>query len=202
LQEFEFEPVGGTKTYRVDSRVVLATNENLSRAVAEGRFRQDLFYRINVINVELPPLRERISDIPRLAQHFLVEVSEEAGRKVSGFTEESLTALRRYHWPGNVRELQNVIERAVLLGKGSTIAADDFPAHVAAGAPLPLVSSSHQPLKQALGAPERQIILDALQANSWNRNATAEALGINRTTLYKKMKRLGVKDPRQAPAAY
>lgn len=202
LQEFEFEPVGGTKTFRVDSRVILATNENLSKAVAEGRFRQDLFYRVNVINVELPSLRERISDIPRLAQHFLDEVCQEAGKKVDGFTDEAMAALRRYQWPGNVRELQNVVERAVLLGKGSIIGPDDLPSHVAAGAPASVVCSSNQPLKQALGAPERQIILDALQANSWNRNATADALGINRTTLYKKMKRLGLRDPRQAAASF
>jgi DNA-binding NtrC family response regulator len=202
LQELAFEPVGGTKTFKIDTRVILATNENLTKAVADGRFRQDLFYRVNVINVELPALRERISDIPRLAQHFLDEVCEEAGKKVSGFTDEAMSALRRYQWPGNVRELQNVVERAVLLGKGSTIAPDDLPTHVAAGAPTALPSGSHQPLKQALGAPERQIILDALQANSWNRNATADALGINRTTLYKKMKRLGLKDPRQAATSF
>ncbi|MGE3777052.1 MAG: sigma-54-dependent transcriptional regulator, partial [Pirellulaceae bacterium] len=202
LQEFEFEPVGGTKTHRVDTRVILATNENLSKAVAEGRFRQDLYYRINVINVELPPLRERISDIPRLAHHFLEEVAAEAGRKIAGFTDDALAALRRYLWPGNVRELQNVIERAVLLGKGGHIGLDDLPSHVAVGAPVPLTGSSNQPLKQALGVPERQIILEALQANNWNRNATADALGINRTTLYKKMKRLGVKDPRHASATF
>lgn len=202
LQEFEFEPVGGTKTFHVDARVILATNDDLSKAVAEGRFRQDLFYRVNVINVELPPLRERISDIPRLAQHFLEEVCQEAGRSVDGFSEDALAALRRYQWPGNVRELQNVVERAVLLGKSTVIGPDDLPSHVAAGAPVSLPSGLHQPLKQALGAPERQIILDALQANSWNRNATADALGINRTTLYKKMKRLGLKDPRQTSATF
>jgi DNA-binding NtrC family response regulator len=137
-----------------------------------------------------------------LAQHFLDEVCEEAGKKVSGYTDEAMSALRRYQWPGNVRELQNVVERAVLLGKGTTISPDDLPSHVAVGAPSAMPSGSHQPLKQALGAPERQIILDALQANSWNRNATADALGINRTTLYKKMKRLGLKDPRQTAPSF
>jgi DNA-binding NtrC family response regulator len=202
LQELEFEPVGGTKTYKTDTRIVLATNDNLSRAVAEGRFRQDLYYRVNVINVELPPLRERISDIPRLAQHFLAEVCRDAGRPATTFSEESLAALRRYNWPGNVRELQNVVERAVLLGKGSVITPEDLPSHVAAGAPHALAASTNQPLKQALGAPERQIILETLLANNWNRNATADALGINRTTLYKKMKRLGLQDPRQSTLLY
>ena len=97
--------------------MILATNEDLGRAVAEGRFRQDLFYRINVINIELPPLRERISDIPLLAEHFLRQVCEDAGKNVRGFSDEAMAALQRYRWPGNVRELQNVIERAVLLGK-------------------------------------------------------------------------------------
>ena len=202
LQELEFEPVGGTKTYKVDTRVILATNENLSKAVAEGRFRQDLFYRVNVINIELPPLRERISDIPRLATHFLAEVCQEAGKPTSSFSEDSLAALRRYHWPGNVRELQNVVERAVLLGKGTIITPEDLPSHVAAGAPHVLAATSNQPLKQALGGPERQIILETLLANNWNRNATADALGINRTTLYKKMKRLGLNDPRQSIASF
>jgi DNA-binding NtrC family response regulator len=202
LQELEFEAVGGTKTHKIDTRVILATNENLSRAVTEGRFRQDLYYRVNVINIELPPLRERISDIPRLAQHFLDEVCKEAGKPVASFSDESLAALRRYNWPGNVRELQNVVERAVLLGKGTVIAPDDLPANVAAGAPHVLAASSNQPLKQALGAPERQIILETLMANNWNRNATADALGINRTTLYKKMKRLGLQDPRQSTLTF
>jgi transcriptional regulator with PAS, ATPase and Fis domain len=198
LQDFEFEQVGGTKTFRVDSRVILATNEDLSRAVTDGRFRQDLFYRINVINVELPPLRERISDIPLLARHFLETVCEEAGKHVSDFAEDALTALRRYSWPGNVRELQNVVERAVLLGKGSIVTLDDLPTHVTVGAPVTVQSASASSLKEAMDAPERQIILETLQANNWNRNATAEALGINRTTLYKKMKRLRLQDPRSA----
>ena len=198
LQDFEFEPVGGTNTFRVDSRVVLATNEELSQAVAEGRFRQDLFYRVNVINIELPSLRERISDIPLLAEHFLADVREESGRDVDGFSEEALASLRRYRWPGNVRELQNIVERAVLLGKGGMISVADLPSHLTSGTPITVEQTAGQSLKNALDAPERQIILDALQSNNWNRNATAEALGINRTTLYKKMKKLNVLDPRQS----
>ena len=127
LQDLEFEQVGGTKTFHVDTRVILATNDDLGRLVAEGRFRQDLFYRINVINVELPPLRERIADIPLLAEHFLRQVCEDSGKNVRGFTEEAMNALRGCRWPGNVRELQNVIERAVLLGKGPMLGIDDLP---------------------------------------------------------------------------
>lgn len=198
LQEFEFEPVGSTKTQRVDTRVILATNEDLSQAVQQGRFRQDLYYRINVINIELPPLRERLTDIPLLAQHFLARTAEETGKKSAAFREDALTALQRYNWPGNVRELQNVVERAVLLSRGSEIGVEDLPAHLAAGAPVGIAPATGKALKDAMEAPERQIILEVLELNHWNRNATADALGINRTTLYKKMKRLGLMEaPRQ-----
>src|SRR6185369_11892892 len=132
LQEFQFEQVGGNKTFEVDTRVILATNEDLGRLVAEGKFRQDLYYRVNVINIELPNLRERISDIPLLAEHFLREVCEESGKRLKKLGDDALSALRRYSWPGNVRELQNVIERAVLLGKSDTIGVDDLPRQIAA----------------------------------------------------------------------
>ncbi len=194
LQEFEFEPVGGTQTHRIDTRVVLATNEDLSTAVEEGRFRQDLYYRINVINVPLAPLRQRLSDIPLLAEHFLRRVCEDCGKPLAALDDEVVAALQRYTWPGNVRELQNVIERAVLLGKGPTIRLEDLPAELAGDHPIPVVRQGQQTLKQALEGPERRIILEVLEANGWNRNVTAETLGINRTTLYKKMKKLGLED--------
>ena len=195
LQELEFEPVGGTKTIRVDTRVILATNEDLTRAVSAGRFRQDLYYRINVINVELPPLRSRLTDIPLLAAHFLTRMREETGKNVEGFSDEAMAALQAYPWPGNVRELQNVVERAVLLGKSPVIAPDDLPRDLALAAPARPNRGGGHTLKEALEAPERQIILETLQQLNWNRNATAEQLGINRTTLYKKMKRLGLESP-------
>ena len=194
LQDLEFEQVGGTKTFHVDTRVILATNDDLSRMVADGKFRQDLYYRVNVINVELPPLRERIADIPLLAEHFLKQVCEETGKNVTGFTDEAMTAVQRYRWPGNVRELQNVIERAVLLGKESVIGVADLPATLITVGSVNLESAAGRTLKQSLENPERQIIREVLEANHWNRNLTAEMLGINRTTLYKKMKRLGLED--------
>jgi DNA-binding NtrC family response regulator len=197
LQELKFEQVGGTKTFEVDVRVVLATNEDLSRAVAEGRFRQDLYYRINVINIELPPLRSRPSDIPTLAQSFLEQVREDSRREATGFADDTMAALERYHWPGNVRELQNVVERAVLLGKGPVISVADLPAEVRGGNGAMISSSlGRKTLKEALEGPERQIIREVLDSNGWNRNLTADQLGINRTTLYKKMKRLGLEDGR------
>lgn len=198
LQDFEFEPVGGTKTQRVNTRVILATNENLSEAVAAGRFRQDLFYRINVINLELPPLRSRVSDIPQLAQFFLEKTRLECHRDVRGFRPETLALLQNYAWPGNVRELQNVVERVVLLGSTPWILPQDLPPHLcedfeesesALELDFTLTHGSVNSLKSSLNVPERQIILNALEANQWSRNLTAESLGINRTTLYKKMKK-------------
>ncbi len=192
LQDFEFEQVGGGETFHVDTRVILATNEDLAKAVAEGKFRQDLYFRINVINIELPPLRNRVADVPRLARHFLQRVCAESGKTVRDFTDEAMQALQRYRWPGNVRELQNIVERSVLLGKGDVIRPEDLPLSLQREtlSSMPLEPSAN--LKQALAAPERQIILDMLESNQWNRTQTAEALGINRTTLYKKMKRLGL----------
>ncbi|MBR0192235.1 MAG: sigma-54-dependent Fis family transcriptional regulator [Thermoguttaceae bacterium] len=198
LQDFEFEPVGGTKTQRVNTRVILATNEDLTEAVASGRFRQDLFYRINVINLELPPLRRRVADIPRLAQFFLEKTRIECHRDVRGFRPETLALLQNYTWPGNVRELQNVVERVVLLGSSPWILPQDLPPHLRedfqeSEAALELdftgASGARNSLKNSLNVPERQIILNALEANQWSRNLTAESLGINRTTLYKKMKK-------------
>ncbi|MCR5163690.1 MAG: sigma-54 dependent transcriptional regulator [Thermoguttaceae bacterium] len=198
LQDFEFEPVGGTKTQRVNTRVILATNEDLTEAVAAGRFRQDLFYRINVINLELPPLRRRVADIPRLAQFFLEKTRIECHRDVRGFRPETLALLQNYAWPGNVRELQNVVERVVLLGSSPWILPQDLPAHLREDFEEPEAAleldftgqnGTRNSLKNSLNVPERQIILNALEANQWNRNQTAESLGINRTTLYKKMKK-------------
>ncbi len=200
LQEFEFEQVGGTKTFKADTRVVLATNEDLNAAVAEGRFRQDLYYRINIINLQLPSLCERVHDIPALADYFLQKVCRETGRSFDGFDSQAMTSLQNYRWPGNVRELQNIIERAVLLGKQSRIGTEDLPAQVTEGiAPKNAVSmskgSQKLTLKEALEGPERQIILQTLRDNNWSRNATADQLGINRTTLYKKMRKLGLETP-------
>lgn len=199
LQEFEFEQVGGTKTFKTNTRVVLATNEDLEQAVAENRFRQDLFYRINVICLELPSLRERRSDIPTLATHFLKKICSEEGKSIEGFNRDAIEAMKDYKWPGNVRELQNIVERAALLGKGPELGVNDLPGHVSewfvpvAAMETP-VSGKRQTLKEALEGPERTIILQVLRENNWNRNETADQLGINRTTLYKKMKKLGLDD--------
>ncbi len=195
LQEFQFEQVGGGTTLDVDTRVVLATNEDLEQNVANGTFRQDLYYRINVITLELPPLRKRNNDIEALAEHFLINVCQETGKDVRGFEGPAISALQNYQWPGNVRELQNAVERAVLLSKNDTISLNDLPAHVTTGTQALVTSTpGTKTLKEALEEPERQIILQVLRENNWNRNSTAEQLGINRTTLYKKMKRLKLEE--------
>ena len=195
LQDREFEPVGGHKTHKVDVRLVLATNENLEEKVRRGEFRQDLYYRINVVTITQPPLRERIGDIPLLVDADVREFNAQTGKHVKGFDEEALQWLQQHHWPGNVRELVNVVERAVVLSKSDVIGVRDLPETLRTesleGRALAgrLVGGN---LKTALSHPERQLILEALDANGWNRQETARMLGINRTTLYKKMKRFDI----------
>jgi DNA-binding NtrC family response regulator len=186
LQDFEFEPVGGGDTRRVDARVILATNEHLDRLVADGRFRADLYWRINVVAIEMPPLRSRRDDILLLAHHFLSRATRMVPRDVEGFSPAAEEALQRHGWPGNVRELQHAVERAVLLGRGPLVELADLPA------PLQAPTTAAASLKQALADPERQLIMEALERNGWRRDAAARALGINRTSLYKKAKRLGM----------
>ena len=215
LQEKQFEPVGSTKTISVDVRFVLATNQPLAEQVAKGLFREDLFYRINVVNIKMPALRERSGDVPLLAEHFLAKWCKEAGRE-RALSPEAMEALRRYRWPGNVRELENAIERAVVLSRRPVMEVSDLPDTIvhaldaggpgaagaaleagddAAGAASPFRGAwTPMPLEQALLGPEKQILLAALKANHWNRQETARQLNINRTTLYKKMKLLGIDD--------
>ncbi|MEM8734766.1 MAG: sigma-54 dependent transcriptional regulator [Planctomycetota bacterium] len=195
LQDFQFEPVGSNDTFTVDTRCILATNENLEEAVRAGTFRQDLFYRINVIHLELPALRERSSDIPVLAEHFLQKSLADVKKDVDGFSDECLETLMNYEWPGNIRELENVVQRCVLLTKSPRIEVDLLPPSLIGNvARIPSFAriAKHQTLREALEGPERQIIEEVLRANSFSRNLTAEQLGINRTTLYKKMKKLGI----------
>ncbi len=203
LQDREFEPVGGNKTHKVDVRVILATNANLEDMVTSGTFRQDLYYRINVITLTQPPLRERIGDIPLLLEHFLSEFNSQNSKHIVGFSESAVQLLQRYNWPGNVRELVNVVERSVVLTKSNMITVEDLPDALRRQAALPDLGGSRQnntPLKAALANPERQILLDALEGHGWNRQSTARALGINRTTLYKKMKKFAIDFDKQMQA--
>jgi len=196
LQERAFEPVGSSETKTVDVRVLLASNVDLAQLVAEQKFRQDLYYRVNVVTVRMPSLRERLSDIPLLAGHFMRKFAQETGREVVGFSDAAMGSMQRYDWPGNVRELENAIERAVVLSRRPQIDVDDLPEPVQFfNAPRPAASRAGEafdtpmPLEQALEGPERRIIEAALHRNGWNRQNTAAELDINRTTLYKKMRK-------------
>ena len=194
LQDREFEAVGGNKTHKTDVRLILATNQDLLEMVDSGEFRQDLYYRINVVTITQPPLRERIGDIPLLLEHYLGTVGEQTGKGLKRFDEESMQYLQRYSWPGNVRELVNVVERAVVLSKGNMIRASELPDFVREEQTTQVVHNrlNNGGLKSALAEPERQLIIDALESNGWNRQNTAKTLGINRTTLYKKMKKYDI----------
>ncbi len=194
IQERAFEPVGSNETEHVDVRLVLASNVDLKTEVAAGRFREDLFYRINVVSIFLPPLKDRIGDIPLLADRFLHEYCSLPGRRLLSISDDAMRYLQAHDWPGNVRELENVIERAVVLTRGSEITVDDLPPGLASKRTVTGVDVEATPrsLKTALAGPERQVIEQALQRHQWSRQAAADELEINRTTLYKKMKKYGL----------
>lgn len=194
LQEKEFERVGGTETLKVDVRILAATNKDLARLVKEGGFREDLFFRLNVVSIWVPPLRERREDIPFLANHFVQKFRGEFNKQITGFSQEAMDLLCRYDWPGNVRELKNACQRAVVMSTGQVILPDDIPFSVQArnqGVETPEYSPG-MTLKEIVSDVERQVILKVLQENNWNRSTTAEALGINRRSLYAKMKEYGL----------
>ena len=198
IQERQFEPVGSNKTITVDTRVIVASNKNMLEEVKQDRFREDLYYRLNVITIDMPALGERPGDIALLAQHFMKNFCITHNRAKLGITSRAMETLQRYNWPGNVRELENVMERAVLLSKTDYITIEDIPLNVTSHETTP-VDQDYQDisLKNAIGEPEKKIIRAALEANNWNRQLTAKTLQINRTTLYKKMKKYGLEDEAQ-----
>jgi DNA-binding NtrC family response regulator len=192
IQERQFEPVGSEQTSTVDVRVVLATNVDLEAEVAAGRFREDLYYRVNVVNVVMPPLRTRIGDVALLADTFIERACAELNRPLAALTPAALARLESYDWPGNVRELQNAMERAVVLARSTDLDISDLPPKMRDLETAPAMSTAAMSLQDALAAPEKHIIEEALRSHAWNRQATAAALQINRTTLYKKMKKYGL----------
>ncbi|MHC4265222.1 MAG: sigma-54-dependent transcriptional regulator [Planctomycetota bacterium] len=194
LETRKFQPVGSTKTITVDTRILLATNRDLEQEVREGRFREDLYYRINVVIIKLPLLRERIGDVRLLAKHFMQKYSTQHNKEKLGITDEAMRYLERYNWPGNIRELENTIERAVLLSKGKFIGPEDLSSSIIQNQNELPGEFRSMSLKEALSIPEKQIIQRALEANNWNRQKTAKELQVNRTTLFKKMKRYGLYD--------
>ena len=197
LQEQRFERVGGTRTIRVDVRVIAASNKNLEEEIRAGRFRSDLYYRLNVIPLWVPPLREREGDIPLLVHHFLREFSREYGKKPKSITPEAMRHLCAYPWPGNVRELKNIIERLVIMIPGPTITEADIPPALRqAPSPLPSLppSGDHDmPLREARAAFEKAYIERKLRENAWNVSRTAEKLRIERSNLHRKIKALGIR---------
>jgi DNA-binding NtrC family response regulator len=200
MQDRTFEPVGSSKTQRVDVRVIAATHRNLEDAIEKGRFREDLYYRLNVIPIEVPPLRRRREDIPLLVEHFLARLNDEKGRQVEGLTPAALDCLLEHAWPGNVRELENLIERLVVLRGRGTIDVADLPAPLrrTASGPelaLPAVGPGGVPFNEVVDRIETHLILQALEQTRWNKNRAAQLLGLNRTTLIEKIKKKKLEPP-------
>jgi DNA-binding NtrC family response regulator len=197
LQERTFEPVGSSKTQRVDVRVIAATNQNLEEATAERRFREDLFYRLNVIPIVVPPLRERRDDIAPLAEHFLNIANEGRGDQEIEFSDGVIERLTSFDWPGNVRELENLVERLVTLSSAPTIVASDLPTALQESSPAPVAAPQIPPqglnFRNVVDQFESDLILQALEITHGNKNRAAQLIQMNRTTMLEKMKKKGVK---------
>jgi DNA-binding NtrC family response regulator len=183
LQDHRFERVGGEETLEVDVRVIAATNKNLMEEIRKGTFREDLYYRLNVIPISVPPLRERMDDIPLLASYFLQKFCQEKGKNITSFSQEVMEVLLAHSWPGNVRELENVIEYAMIIAKQEKILLKDLPQYLL-----------QQPTKQpfSLEDHEKNLIIKILEETNWNKHQTAKRLKITRSTLYGKIKRFGL----------
>lgn len=193
LQEKEIERVGSRKPRKIDFRFICATNRNVEKMISSGEFRLDLYYRINVINVSLPPLREIKNDIPLFFNAFLTELSGEMKKKVKPVAEDTMALLQSYGWPGNMRELRNIAERALIVSRGETITLDDLPPVVKETAEsIPTGSQSLPMLKEIMETTEKQAIARALKLTGENRVAASKMLGIHRTGLYQKMKKHGL----------
>jgi len=197
LQERKFERVGGNKTIEVDVRVIAATNKDLEKEIAEGRFREDLYYRLNVIPFHVPPLRERKADISRLATHFLQYFCSKESRETKTFDDESMQAITAYPWPGNVRELKNLIERLAIMTPGNTITRSQLPQAISNGRhtavknqrSMSLTSNNFRTAKEEF---EKEFLIQKLEENDWNISRTAEAVEIERSNLHRKIKAYGI----------
>ena len=192
LQEKEFEPLGSTRTIKVDVRVIAATHKDLEKEIREGGFREDLFYRLNVVPISIPPLRERKEDLPSLAVYFLSLYGEKNKKELKEISPKALDLLIRYDWPGNVRELENCIERAVIIARGEAIAPVDLPPQIQALSAGKEEPGIHFPLGISLQEAERALIFKTLEDTGGNRSRAAEILGINRRTLQIKLKEYGM----------
>ena len=207
LQEQVVQPVGGTATVKVDVRVVAATNKDLQDEIRAGRFREDLYFRLNVVPIFVPPLRDRVDDVPRLAEHFMATLAGEYGRRVKRFAPEAMLRLQQHGWPGNVRELHNVVERLLIMVAGDVVTLDDVgfvgdgpggPAPGSAGGgPAAGAGGATAPLAEARDRFERDYILQVLATHQGNISRTADALGVERSNLYKKMRAFGIAPSRR-----
>jgi transcriptional regulator with GAF, ATPase, and Fis domain len=187
LETGEFERLGSPKTIKVDVRLIAATNRDLVEEIKKGRFREDLYYRLNVFPIRVPPLRERAEDIPQLVWTFLEELSSRMGKKITQVPRKTMEALQRHSWPGNVRELKNVIEHGAILTSGDTLRVPLLDDAAGVGVPPPTLAES-----------ERELILRALESKAWHvkgPQGAAAALGLNPSTLYSRMKKLGIQPP-------
>ena len=196
LQERTFEPVGSSKTQKVDVRIIAATHQNLPKLIQEGRFREDLYYRLNVLPIEVPPLRARGGDLALLVHHFLDIARQERGSRVTAVTDAAMERLMDYAWPGNVRELENLTERMTVLVSEGEIDVDDLPPHLRQASPpsvgAPRLPSGGLSFNDVVGQFETQLIEQALEQTHWNKNKAAQLLGLNRTTLLEKIKKRGI----------
>jgi DNA-binding NtrC family response regulator len=196
LQEREIERVGGTRSIKIDVRIIAATNTNLKDAVSRGTFREDLYYRLNVVPIVVPPLRERAQDVPLLAEHFLRRDTRHFNKRIEGLSPEAVAALQAYRWPGNVRELENVIERCVVLADGPVIQLNDLPLDVLLPQQATRVRAAEAlPLNEATDQFERQIVLRVLERVGWNLTEAGRILAIHRNSLRVKLARWGVRAP-------
>ncbi|RTZ97347.1 MAG: two-component system response regulator [Deltaproteobacteria bacterium] len=192
IQEKEVQPVGGNETIEVDVRIMAATNKDLATEVSKGRFREDLYYRLNVFQIEVPPLRERREDIPLLADFFLTRYTKENRSQIQSISPKAMDMLMRYDWPGNVRELENTIERSVIICQGDTITTDTLPAVLNKDPAYPIDRRESHTLGRTLKEAEKEMILQTLEEVGGNRTKTAKILGISRRTLQLKLKQYGV----------
>jgi transcriptional regulator with PAS, ATPase and Fis domain len=195
LEERAFERVGASKTIEVDVRLIAATNRNLKKLVGEGKFRDDLFYRLSVVTVNLPPLRERRDDIALLVKAFLDEFNRENQKSVRDISPEAMNVLLAYDWPGNVRELRNAVEQMVVLARAERLTLRDVPAAVRGAADLTKISVVRPGVTMTVEEAEKQLIVQALKETDGNRTHAAQKIGISRRTLHRKLKQYGLENP-------
>jgi two-component system nitrogen regulation response regulator NtrX len=197
LEEQTIERIGGHEPIRVDVRVIAASNQKLEDLIGQGRFREDLFYRLNVIPIEVPPLRRRKDDIPLLVEHFAKTLSAEHGKRPKSFSGDAMVHFMAYDWPGNVRELRNMVERLVIMTSGDLIGLEDLPPPLRTLEPVAVGDGGQKSLREAREAFERAFIVAELRLNEWNITRTAKSLGIGRVNLWRKLKAYGITPPRR-----